>query len=187
MYNEPNIGFWKPKPDVQQYIKLAVAVGEALRQIAPEEAYIGPATSQIDLPFLEACFKAGLLQHWSAVSVHPYRQEAPETVAGEYAQLRRLIVQYAPQGKKVPILSGEWGYSAAWRNYDEAKQGRLLPRQWLINLLNDVPLSIWYDWHDDGTDPKNAEHHFGTVLNPYLAGREPTTVSSRKWATHFPR
>ena len=29
MYNEPNIGFWRPKPDVQQYVKLALEVGKA--------------------------------------------------------------------------------------------------------------------------------------------------------------
>ena len=173
MYNEPNISFWRPKPDVQQYAKLALEVGKALREAEPGEHYIGPATSLIDFPFIEACFKAGLLEYWSAVSVHPYRQKAPETVADEYARLRRMIDQYAPKGKKIPILSGEWGYSAAWKNFDEAKQGKMLPRQWLTNLANDVPISIWYDWHDDGPDPKEAEHHFGTVLHPYHSGREP--------------
>ncbi len=174
MYNEPNIKqFWRPKPDVNQYTKLALEVGKALREATPDEMYIGPATSTIDFPFLEGCFKAGLLDYWCAVSVHPYRQKAPETVASEYARLRQMIDKYAPQGKKVPILSGEWGYSSAWKSYDEAKQGRMLPRQWLVNLANEVPLSIWYDWHDDGQNPKDAEHHFGTVLNPYHEGRDP--------------
>ncbi len=173
MYNEPNIGFWKPQPDVKQYIQLALEVGKALREAAPEELYIGPATSQIDLPFLEECFKAGLLEYWSAVSVHPYRQTAPETVAPEYAALRQLIAKYAPKGKSIPILSGEWGYSAVWKHFDVEKQGRFLPRQWLVNLANGVPLSIWYDWHDDGLDPKEPEHHFGTVLHEYHAGRDP--------------
>lgn len=173
MYNEPNIGFWKPKPDVASYVKLALAVGKALREGTPGEMYIGPGTSQIDLPFLEACFKAGLLEYWCAVSVHPYRQKVPETAAEEYARLRRLIDRYAPKGKSVPILSGEWGYSAAWKGYDPQVQGKMLPRQWLTNLANDVPLSIWYDWHDDGPDPKESEHHFGTVLHPYHAGRDP--------------
>jgi len=173
MYNEPNIFFWRPKPDVAQYAKLALAVGKALREAAPGEAYIGPATSTIDLPFLEACFKAGLLEYWSAVSVHPYRQTAPETVEAEYMRLRRLIDQYAPPGKAVPILSGEWGYSSAWGGMDDAKQGKYLPRQWLTNVSCDVPVSIWYDWHDDGQDPKEAEHHFGTVAFPYQAGRTP--------------
>lgn len=173
MYNEPNIGFWRPKPDVQQYVKLALEVGKALREAAPAELYIGPATSQIDWKFLEACFKAGLLDYWCAVSVHPYRHKAPETAAPEYARLRQLIDKYAPEGKKVPILSGEWGYSAVWRSFDETRQGKMLPRQWLVNLANQVPLSIWYDWHDDGPDPKEPEHHFGMVRHPYHAGREP--------------
>lgn len=173
MYNEPNIGFWKPKPDVKQYVKLALEVGRALREAAPGELYIGPATSQIDLPFLEECFRAGLLEYWSAVSVHPYRQKDPETAAEEYTRLRHLIARYAPKGKKIPILSAEWGYSSVWKGMDDVKQGKMLPRQWLTNLANDVPISIWYDWHDDGLDPKEPEHHFGTVLNPYHAGRQP--------------
>lgn len=173
MYNEPNIRFWKPEPNVENYVKLALAVGRAIRAVAPEEMYIGPATSRIDMKFLESCFRGGLLEHWCAVSVHPYRQQGPETAAAEYAALRRLIDRYAPTGKRIPILSGEWGYSAAWKTFDPQRQGKMLPRQWLVNLANDVPVSIWYDWHDDGRDPAEPEHHFGTVLNPYYAGRDP--------------
>ncbi len=173
MYNEPNIGFWKPKPDAEQYVKLALAVGQAIRQVAPAEQYIGPATSQVDLAFLEKSFQAGLLESWSAVSVHPYRQQSPETAATEYARLRQMIAKYAPAGKRIPILSGEWGYSAAWNKMDAQKQGKMLPRQWLTNLSNAVPVSIWYDWHDDGPDPKEPEHHFGTVLFPYREGQRP--------------
>ena len=173
MYNEPNIHFWKPKPNVQDYILLAKEVGKAIRQVGPKELYIGPATSQIDLKFLEACFQDGLLKYWDAVSVHPYRQQPPETVRQEYAQLRALIDKYAPAGKKIPILSGEWGYSAVWKNFDETKQGKYLARQFLVNLICNIPVSIWYDWHDDGTNPKDPEHHFGTVRHPYFEGREP--------------
>jgi len=173
MYNEPNIGFWKPKPNPPDYVKLALEVGKAIRAAAPGEFYIGPATSQIDLLFLEECFRGGLLEYWDAVTVHPYRQTGPETAAAEYAQLRRLIAKYAPPGKHIPILSAEWGYSVGWGHYDADRQGRYLPRQWLVNLSNDVPLSIWYDWHDDGTNPKDPEHHFGTVAHPYFAGRDP--------------
>ena len=173
MYNEPNIGFWKPTPNPDDYVKLALAVGQALRAAEPAEAYIGPATSGIDLPFLETCFKAGLLDYWCAVSVHPYRQTGPETATEEYRQLRLLMARYAPAGKTIPVLSGEWGYSAAWASFEPAKQGRMLPRQWLTNLANGVPISIWYDWHNDGPDPKEPEHHFGTVLEPYRQGTDP--------------
>jgi polysaccharide biosynthesis protein PslG len=174
MYNEPNITpFWRPTPNVDHYAKLALEVGKAIRAAAPGETYVGPATSGIDLPFLESCFKAGLLEYWDAVTVHPYRQTHPETVAEDYRNLRLLIAKYAPAGKQVPILSGEWGYSSVWSGMTDEKQGKLLPRQWLTNIANDVPVSIWYDWHDDGPDPKEPEHHFGTVAHPHYAGREP--------------
>ncbi|MCX7867287.1 MAG: hypothetical protein N2438_09200, partial [Limisphaera sp.] len=65
--------------------------------------------------------------------------------------------------KYLPILSGEWGYSDIWMGMDMQKQGRYLPRQWLTNLTNDVFLSIWYDWKNDGPDPHEREHNFGTV------------------------
>jgi hypothetical protein len=171
MYNEPNIHFWKPKPDVDAYVKLALATGRALREAAPEELYIGPATSRIDLAFLEKCFQGGLLDYWCAVSIHPYRQSAPETAAPEYAQLRQLIEKYA--GKHIPILAAEWGFSSVWKKFDDALQGKYLPREYLMNLANQVPLTIWYDWHDDGQDPRESEHHFGTVAFPYHAGRDP--------------
>ena len=173
MYNEPNISFWKPKPNVQDYILLDKAVAAAIRKAAPGECYFGAATSQIDLPFLEACFQSGALERWDAVSVHPYRQNDPETAAGEYRNLRMLIERYKPKGKVIPILSGEWGYSTAWNKFDDERQGKYLPRQWMTNLMNDVPLSIWYDWHDDGTDEKEAEHNFGSVENQYHENREP--------------
>ena len=34
----------------------------------------------------------------------------------------------------------------------------------MYNLLCGVPLSIWYDWKNDGTDPQEREHNFGTVM-----------------------
>ena len=173
MYNEPNISFWRPKPNPEDYAKLAIATGKAMREAVPEEIYIGPACSTMDFKFLETCFKAGCLEYWAAVSVHPYRQTNPETVTADYRRLRELIAKYAPAGKQIPIVSGEWGYSSSWNQFDPQKQGAYLPRELLVNVASGVPISIWYDWHEDGTDPHNGEHHFGIVGYEYHSGREP--------------
>jgi len=174
IWNEPNIsGFWKPQPNSQEYTAMALAACKAVRAAHPRECLIGPATSRVDLQFLEDCFRTGLLEYWDAVSVHPYRQSGPESAAGEYAQLRQLIAKYAPANRNIPILSAEWGYSAAWHKFDAERQGKMLPRELLTNLSNGIPLSIWYDWHNDGEDPKEAEHNFGIVEFPYFKGRQP--------------
>ena len=31
----------------------------------------------------------------------------------------------------------------------------------LINKLNNIPISIWYGWENDGNDPNNGYHNFG--------------------------
>ncbi len=187
MWNEPNGSFWKPKANVADYAKLALATGKAIRAANPNATFIGPALAAISpkqLPFLEACFKAGLLNYWTAVSVHPYRQADPETAAADYRAIRQLIGEYAPAGKQIPIIAGEWGYTATskWNGTDRM-QALFVAREWLTNLSNGIPISIWYDWHDDGPDPHYTEHHFGLVRFPYHAGRRPVyTPKPAYWA-----
>ena len=167
IWNEPNIKqFWTPQPGVDDYCKLVEAVAPVVKQADPTALVVAPATSTIPFDWLESCFKKGLLNHIDALTVHPYRPKNPETVIKDYARLRDLIARYAPQGKNVPILSGEWGYSNVnWDNtrLSNVQQAQYLARMFLINLYQNVPVSIWYDWKNDGPDPNEREHNFGTV------------------------
>jgi polysaccharide biosynthesis protein PslG len=178
LYNEPNHQiFWPPRPNVSEYVELALVVGEAFRTSVPSERLIGPAISEFDFPFLEACFRAGLLDYWTAVSVHPYLRSDPEMVASEYCRLRQMIARVRTPTSRgservIPIISSEWGYSSVWRGMSEEKQGAIFARQAMTNLANGIPISIWYDWRDDGVDPNDAEHHFGLVRQAYHQGRD---------------
>jgi hypothetical protein len=168
IWNEPNIGFWRPRPDVGQYTTLALATARAVRAADPDATLVAPATSEVPLPFLEHFFAAGALHHLDAVSVHPYRpyRRPPETAVEDYTRLRRLIEQHAPAGKNnLPVLSGEWGYAAHTGGVTREVQAAYLVRMQLANLLDGVPVSIWYDWKDDGSDPKEREHNFGVMTH----------------------
>ncbi len=171
IWNEPNISFWRPKPDAQQYTTLCLAACKAIREADPSATIVAPASSEFPWAFLETLFKGGALEQLDAVSVHPYRpySKGPETAAADYAKLRQLIERYAPAAKKqMPILSGEWGYATHTKGVSLETQAAFAARQQLSNLLEGVPLSIWYDWKNDGTNPADAENNFGTVL-PDLA------------------
>ena len=182
VWNEPNLRqFWKPQGNAQHYAKLARETCDAVHLAAPGSLCIGPATSRIPLDFIGQCFENGLLGVWDAVSVHPYRSQAPETVLPEYEALRREIRRYAPAGRVIPVISGEWGFSSIATQMTPERQGDYLARQFLTNLSAGVPISIWYDWHDDGADEKEKEHHFGTVAFPYHAGREPVYDPKPAW------
>jgi polysaccharide biosynthesis protein PslG len=168
IWNEPNGNFWSPKPDAPQYTTLALATCKAIRAADPRAAIIGPASAGFPWEFLETFLKSGVLEYLDAVSVHPYRDahRPPETAAGDYQKLRTLIEHYAPPSKKdrIPILSGEWGYSTHKKGVSLETQAAFAARQQLANLLAGVPLSIWYDWKNDGPDQSENEQNFGTVL-----------------------
>jgi len=179
IWNEPNGNFWSPKPDALEYTSLALATCRAIRQAEPQAAIIGPASSGFPWEFLETFLKSGVLEYLQAVSVHPYRDKnhPPETATADFQKLRALIDTCAPPSRKgkIPILSGEWGYPAHDHGVTPEAQADFIVRQQLSNLLSGIPLSIWYDWKNDGQNPADNEQNFGTVrddLSPkpaYLA------------------
>ena len=172
MWNEPDGTFGAP-PNARAgaYSKLAVAVGNTFRAVAPRELYVGPALSGgMSLVFLRRCFQAGVLKYFDAVTVHPYTN--PDTVGAIYRRIRALMARYAPQGRKIPLISSEWGWTTVGQGRSAARQARGLARSFLINLSQGIPLSIWYDWHNDGPDPNNSGLHFGLVRFRYHPGRK---------------
>ena len=125
IWNEPNITFWRPKPDINQYITLAMATCKAVKSIVPEAIIMGPATSQIPFEFIEPFLRSGILEYLDGVSVHPYRNYSlsPETAGTDYDKLRKMIENNAPAGKKdIPVVSREWGYASATKGIPAEKQ-----------------------------------------------------------------
>jgi polysaccharide biosynthesis protein PslG len=167
IWNEPNIFFWRPKPDVAQYNALALATAKAVREADAAATIVGPATSEFPWEFLEKFLQAEAIPYLDAISVHPYRGRPPETAVADYERLRGLMEKLAPSESKrqLPIISGEWGYSSHAKGVSLETQAAYLVRQQLVNLVAGIPISIWYDWKNDGDDPKENEHNFGTVAS----------------------
>ena len=170
MWNEPNPNW------ASDYAKLALATGLSIKTTAPNETYIGPAEAGTNPAFLEQIFKTGVLNYWDAVSVHPYRSTAPDEAAQELSTIQALIAKYEPAGKSIPLLSGEWGYSVmpsgntySYVTSDE-QQAEYFDREVLSNQQSGLPITIWYDWHDDSPNASDTEGNFGLVRNPYNAG-----------------
>ena len=164
IWNEPNISqFWKPEPDASAYARLAIETARAVRAADPDAVILAPGSSTFPWPFLETIFAAGLLEHIDAVSVHPYRETAPETALATTAASRpdrplRVAgaAKHADRLLRMGLLHGR-------RCGERGPASPVLVRQWLANLAAGVNLSIFYDWRDDGDNAKDREHRFGTV------------------------
>lgn len=168
IWNEPNLSdFWKPSANVTEYTNLAKATCNAIHGAVPGAAVIGGATSTFPWDFLYSYLSSGALDCVDAISVHPYRAALPETVTAEMQYLQWVINQYAPATRKnaIPVVSGEWGYSTETYGVPLADQANYLVRMQLNNLLNGNPISIWYDWKNDGTNAAYNENNFGMVTS----------------------
>jgi len=164
IWNEPNGSWsWKPKANVEDYSKLALAVSRGIHQSAPNELIVGPALSGTNLFFAEVLGMDGVFSDWSALTIHPYLRTGPETYGSTYVRAHSLIKKYAPRGHDMKVICGESGYCCTWKGLDDTLQAKYLARLFLFNTMSGVPLTIWYDWHDDGQNPANTEHHFGIV------------------------
>eukprot|EP00937_MAST-01D_sp_MAST-1D-sp2_P007794 g7794.t1 len=141
---------------------------------AAGETFVGPATAGIPHDYLGAAIGAGLLGGVGALSVHPYRGTAPETVLGDWAALRALVRARGltpEQRDATPLVSGEWGYTTALAppctyndRADEFRQAAYLARTWLTNAVAGVGVSIDYDWRDGQPAPvTECEGGFGAV------------------------
>lgn len=176
IWNEPNITVWPPQPEAKPYAALALATAKAIRAADPTATIIGPAASEVPWNFLEELFQAGLLAELDGISVHPYRPGPPESVGDDYVKLRALIERHLGPTQAAPaVISGEWGYSSYRRGVSLDQQAEFAVRQQLVNLYHRVPLSIWYDWKNDGPSAEEREHNFGTVY-PDLSAKPAYTA-----------
>ncbi|WP_445506440.1 cellulase family glycosylhydrolase [Niallia sp. 03190] len=178
IWNEPNRKGWDVKPNYDDYTILVKSVSKIIKRNDPSGIVVAPSLSGVtneSIGWLTEVLNRGMLNYVDAISVHLYRYESPETVSKDYQFLRNLISKYT--NKEVPIISGEWGYpiGKGWPelNFNENQQAIYAIRIFLVNELNHIPISIWYDWKNDGGDPNNSEHNYGlrqsNVIVPKLS------------------
>ena len=167
IWNEPNIFFWKPKPNVDDYTKLMKAVYPPTKAADPKATIVGVCTAGTDMKFIEGTLKNGGGKAMDAISVHPYRYpRSPEESGflGEMARLKALLEKHGVGDMKVWLT--EFGYPTQQdkRGVSEARSGAYLVRTCLHALtLPYVERLFIYDFQNDGTDPMDNESNFGLI------------------------
>jgi hypothetical protein len=172
IWNEPNTSqFWKPSPNASEYAILLKEALAAIRRADPSAKVSSGGLSRFDAAFLSAAVDPSLAAGLAAIGVHPYPKTGPETIAPEIGNLREWAARSV--GQRVEIWDTEWGYSSA-NAPEEApsnghteegrqRQASLSVREILTVWAVGLPLAVWYDLRDDGTDPANPEHNYGLL------------------------
>lgn len=110
VWNEPNIGFWKPKPDAAQYAGLLIATYQAIKDTDPEAQVVYGGTSGIPFSYLRSTFEQGAFEAFDILAVHPYRYpNVPETarIVEDLQKTWELLDEFGG-GKKLWITEYGW-------------------------------------------------------------------------------
>jgi hypothetical protein len=146
---------------------------KAARAANPDVKIASGGVQQINRAFIKAVGDIGsaTLRGADAISVHPYRQQYPESVFADYQQLREDLAKY----KHPPaIWATEWSYPSYGYEYvagidnghspeAHARQAKFAVRRFLVDWIAGVGLTAYYDMRNDGTSPTNQEHNFGLL------------------------
>jgi hypothetical protein len=173
IWNEPNVDrFWPPRPNAGEYATLLRAAAAGIRRADPAARIVSGGLARFDLPFLAAVIAAGGMGEVNAVGIHPYRRLAPESLAAELPPLRQLLANGS--AASLEIWDTEWGY-ASYDYFSKNlrgdghsapgldRQAVLACREALTVWALGLPVAVWYDLRDDGSDPRNPEHNYGLL------------------------
>ncbi|MFN4179091.1 MAG: glycosyl hydrolase [Armatimonadota bacterium] len=166
VWNEPNIGFWQPKPNPEDYTNLLKTVYETVKSVDPQAVVVGVCTAGTDFGFIEEVLKRGGGKFMDAISVHPYRYpRSPEATnfVGEMMRLKELLDKYGVGHLKVWLT--EFGYPThITGGTPQWLSAAYIVRTFLWALtLPFVERLFVYDFQDDGEDPTYNEHNFGLI------------------------
>ncbi|MBN1700047.1 MAG: cellulase family glycosylhydrolase [Spirochaetales bacterium] len=172
IWNEPDTASsWTPQPSIDEYMLLVEKTSAAIEKTDPYAIVYAPAVSGLSLSWLSECFGEGLLELIDGVSVHLYRNNAPEKVIEDYGRLRELINAYKPENREIALVAGEWGYpliGSGENTLTEELQASYAVRMMLINYYQGASRSIWYNFRAgfrDSVNDRGDTADFGLVTS----------------------
>lgn len=173
IWNEPNVRtFWRKngkhnsEPFAKEYTALVKTVVPAMRAADPDVFVMAGSVSCFWEPsfnWTDFCFASGIYESGiSAWSVHPYGLKSPEMFTSGYARTRAIMAKYNVPAD-FPVLNSERGFAVkktkSWEGNPENEgwaggpEGRAmmyqawhLVRQYMIDQMNGIGLTIWYEW-----------------------------------------
>jgi hypothetical protein len=97
VWNEPNIEFWKPRPDPAQYAALLKATYATIKRVDPGMEVLYGGTAGIPLDFIRKTLEQGAGACFDIMAVHPYSYPDTPAAGGrlqELAALRALLTEF---------------------------------------------------------------------------------------------
>jgi hypothetical protein len=168
VWNEPDNAFWQPKPHPANYAALAKRVYATIKGTpAAAKMPVGVgATSWFNWSFIDTILQEGAGRQLDFYTLHPYGLicTSPDFMKSIDLLIEKLDAHGA-KGREIWFT--EFGYvTSPEANWGMAadRAALLSVREYLLALSRPrVKRLFYYDFQDDGTNPKDPECNFGLI------------------------
>jgi hypothetical protein len=184
IWNEPNIGFWKPAPDPERYTQMLKLAYAAIKRADPTafvvSAGLSPYGARGDasahemnpLTFLERMYAAGAHGRFDALGWHPYNFRGIDYhPASAWSQ----VAETKPSARSIMAANGDgdkqiWGTEfgaptgTAGDAVSEAAQAQLVTAGYATwKTWSFAGPLFWFSFRDAGTNRSDREDNFGLL------------------------
>lgn len=154
LWNEPDIGYWNPWGNPEEFGRLLAAFAPAVHETDPQARVIygGQADphSEWAKRALDACKCASQIDIFAYHTYPGYGQNLnPESMDyGAYgldspAKLRQTVRNYPGMRKDIEFWDDEFNSIPSWIGSDETVQAKYVPRGMIYNLAAGVRTFVW--------------------------------------------
>lgn len=163
VWNEPNgRGFWKPEPNIEDYINLLKHTYSYVREQDPEIEIGSFVTAGTDTNFIVQGMELGAYPYSTAIVFHPYIY--PDLPANN-----GLLKNTLNKVDKIVMNYGGWrdtavteiGWPTQYGGNSQEEQARAIIQNFVIGDDVGLRYNFAYDLKNDGTSVLDGEHQFG--------------------------
>lgn len=171
IFNEYNLLAFNPeRRDQADYTSMLKAAYKAIKTANPDAVVCTAGTCNGHPAWLKGILDCGAYEYFDAVGIHPYcSSQGPVypdhgRVREEVEEYRKIIRNY---GKEKPVTVTEigWKTNAGGGGGRPAFQAEAIIRNLALSQSSQNPYMIYTYTDSDGTNPFDAESHFG-ILEP---------------------
>lgn len=147
IWNEPNIPFFWPQPNVKDYTLLLRDAYAAAKRADPTCTVLAANTSGPDLTFIRGIHQHGGWDSFDGLCIHPYSM-AGGPIPQKFDRILRMINDFVRStGKPKSLWITEMGWVAKTPE-EERNQAIWLFQSHIIALANGVEKLCWFDLDD---------------------------------------
>ena len=164
LYNEPNIAFWKPDPNADDYTYLCEVTAREIKKVRPDAIVTVGVMAGASSSWTKKMYERNAFSSFDCISYHPYVYPSKADNA-----LQNLISgihdQILTEGgwKEGIVTEMGWPTHIGGTGISEEQQAIEFVKGYVLLEKNGVKVSQMYRMNDPGTNKTYNEDNFGMV------------------------